>query len=261
MPPADAVRASIAVPMADASPIDASWSSNDRPSWWWRLAPGFAPTAGSGVMDAAANERAPRTTAKPRFRRGFLLDIQAQLLLPPANCSALPPVMAKHGRPEVQGRNRFPPLLMRVTADAAAWTAALPITAAPVTAAVPTPPPAIMTPAPTPVPPAPTPVTPAAPAPSPVPAAAPAHLFRLETVDLVFGGDGGLGIIRGRQPTVFGQRLRHQRCGLRTRGKRCSARGKSEGEFQKVAAFHDISLSGARRVMPGDFDRAEMNGG
>jgi hypothetical protein len=36
--------------------------------------------------------------------------------------------------------------------------------------------------------------------------------------------------------------MRRQRCCLRARSQRRGARGKSKGEFQKVAAFHDISL-------------------
>jgi hypothetical protein len=38
--------------------------------------------------------------------------------------------------------------------------------------------------------------------------------------------------------------MRRKRGCLRARGKRRSARGKSKGEFQKVAAFHDISSVG-----------------
>ncbi len=110
---------------------------------------------------------------------------------------------------------------------------------------------------------APTPVTvPMAPVTMVMPVS-PAHLLRLEAVDLVLAGDGGLRIgISRRQPPVVLKRLRQQRRGLRARRQRNSARGKSNGEFQKVAAFHDISLLVACvcRVMPGDFDRAEMNG-
>jgi hypothetical protein len=42
--------------------------------------------------------------------------------------------------------------------------------------------------------------------------------------------------------------LRREGCGLSlsARGERHRARGKSKGEFQKVAAFHDISLVAAR---------------
>jgi hypothetical protein len=37
--------------------------------------------------------------------------------------------------------------------------------------------------------------------------------------------------------------MRRKRCGLRSRGQRGGARGKSKCEFQKVTAFHDISSS------------------
>ena len=86
-------------------------------------------------------------------------------------------------------------------------------------------------------------------------AATPAHFFRREAIDLLARSDGGLGI---RTSGQF-ERRRHQRRGLRARCKRDAARGKSKGEFQKVAAFHDIS-SPCVRVMPSEFRRAEMNG-
>jgi hypothetical protein len=35
--------------------------------------------------------------------------------------------------------------------------------------------------------------------------------------------------------------MRRKRRGLRARGERGRARGKSNGKFQKVSAFHDIS--------------------
>jgi hypothetical protein len=37
--------------------------------------------------------------------------------------------------------------------------------------------------------------------------------------------------------------MRHKRCCPCTRGQRGSASGKNKGEFQKMAAFHDIFLS------------------
>jgi hypothetical protein len=48
--------------------------------------------------------------------------------------------------------------------------------------------------------------------------------------------------IRRREPSIFRQRIRRQRRGLRARGQRSGSGGKSSGEFQKVAALHDISL-------------------
>jgi hypothetical protein len=78
---------------------------------------------------------------------------------------------------------------------------------------------------------------------------------------LVRGGNGGTGIfIRRRQAPVFRKRMRRKRRGLRSCGQRSSARGKSKGEFQKVAAFHDISSVGHGEWCGEDFDRAEMNG-
>jgi hypothetical protein len=71
----------------------------------------------------------------------------------------------------------------------------------------------------------------------------PAHLLCLEAIHLVLGSNGGTSIlIRWRQPTVVFKRMRCKRRGLRARGQRRSARGKSNGEFQKMAAFHSISL-------------------
>jgi hypothetical protein len=85
----------------------------------------------------------------------------------------------------------------------------------------------------------PTPVT-------PVPVMPPAHLLRLKAVDFGPGGDRGTDIPR-RQPAAFSKRVRRKwRC-LRSRGQRDSARGKSSGKFQKVAAFHDIFSSSMAR--------------
>ena len=100
-----------------------------------------------------------------------------------------------------------------------------PVAAAPTTAAMPAPMPATPTAAaPTPVPAAPAAMT----------AAAPAHFLRREAIDLLARRDGGLDIGIDGQFGV-GERRRHQRRGLRARCKRDAARGKSKGEFQKVA--------------------------
>jgi hypothetical protein len=77
-------------------------------------------------------------------------------------------------------------------------------------------------------------------APVPVPVMAPAHLLGLDTVNLVFGGDSGTDILR-EQPAASFQRMRRKWCGLRAHCQRGGAGGKSSSEFQKVAAFHDIS--------------------
>jgi hypothetical protein len=76
--------------------------------------------------------------------------------------------------------------------------------------------------------------------PAAMPVMTPAHLFGLETVHFVFGGDSRTDI-RGRQPAAFFQRMRCEWCCMRARGQRGGAGGKSNSEFQKVAAFHVIS--------------------
>jgi hypothetical protein len=119
----------------------------------------------------------------------------------------------------------------------------LPVATAPVTTAgAPPATPRPMTPA---APAAATPA-PATPAPSPATPAAPAHLFGRKTIRLVAGRNRRtrLGVSR-RRPAIRGKRLRREGCGLSARGQRRRARGKSKGEFQKVAAFHDISLVAA----------------
>jgi len=83
-------------------------------------------------------------------------------------------------------------------------------------------------------------VMPAPVMPVPVP---PADLLGLEMLDLSLGRDGGTNIlIRGRLLLIRTKRMRRQRCGLRARGQRGGPGGKSNGELQKVAAFHGISL-------------------
>ena len=81
----------------------------------------------------------------------------------------------------------------------------------------------------------PTPVT-AVPVPVPV---MPTHLLGLEMIHFVLGGDSGTHI--GRQPAAFFERMRRKWCCLRAGGQRSGAGGKSNSEFQKVAAFHVIS--------------------
>jgi hypothetical protein len=75
--------------------------------------------------------------------------------------------------------------------------------------------------------------------PSPVPS--PAHFFRGEVIDLVLADNSGLRALAVRRHKIQLWRNRQQRCRLRACSKRCRARNKSKGEFQKVAAFHDIS--------------------
>ena len=76
-----------------------------------------------------------------------------------------------------------------------------------------------------------------------VPVVMPADLLGLEMLDLGLGRDRGTNIlIRWRLPLIRAKRMRRQRRGLRTRGQRGGPGGKSNGELQKVTAFHDISL-------------------
>jgi hypothetical protein len=89
-------------------------------------------------------------------------------------------------------------------------------------------------------------------------AAAPAHFFRREAIGLLVRSNGRLRIRIDGKFGVVGERRRHQRRGLRTRGKRDTACGKSKGEFQKVAALHHISSS-IQCLREGEFRVAEMN--
>ena len=92
-----------------------------------------------------------------------------------------------------------------------------------------------MTVAPTPVAVVPAPVM-------PVPVS-PADLFGLEMLDLSLGRDRRMNIlICGRLLLISAKRKRRQRCCLGARGQRGGSGGKSNGELQKMTAFHDISL-------------------
>jgi hypothetical protein len=89
----------------------------------------------------------------------------------------------------------------------------------------------------------------------------PVNLLRLEVLDFCLRRDGGVNIrIGGRQFLRFRERLR--RNWRRPRG--CRQRGgagsEPEREFQKMTAFHDISLFGSSDVMRGNFGCADMNG-
>ena len=148
---------------------------------------------------------------------------------------------------------KFPPPTLTFSVITAAPMAAAPVTTAPA-----------------PMPATPAPMTTAAPMTAPVAAAptpmtAPAHLFRLQMFRLVPGGDSGTGIlVRRRQRSVLRERMRDKRCGPCARGQCGSACGKSKGEFQKIAAFHDIVLSvrasDAERVSPRADERSLNRG-
>ena len=88
----------------------------------------------------------------------------------------------------------------------------------------------------------PSPVTPVPMMPAMVPMPVPAHLLRLQMVDIVLRNHGGFRAFAVWRYQARFRRNRRQRRGLRSGGKRPRAGNKSKGEFQKVAAFHNISL-------------------
>jgi hypothetical protein len=77
--------------------------------------------------------------------------------------------------------------------------------------------------------------------PMPVPVMAPVHLLRFQAARLFGAGDRGTHI-RKRWLAAALKRLWRQRRGLQAGGEHGGAGGKSKGDFQKVAAFHDVSL-------------------
>jgi len=79
------------------------------------------------------------------------------------------------------------------------------------------------------------------PVPMPVPVMSPAHLFWFKTVHFARGGNGWTGCFLRRQPFIWDKWMRRKRRGLRARGQRSGTGGCSESDFQKMAAFHDIS--------------------
>ena len=70
----------------------------------------------------------------------------------------------------------------------------------------------------------------------------PAYFLGLQAIDIVLRGDRGFRALAARRHQTLFSRYRRQRRGVGGRNERCSAGNKSKGEFQKVAAFHDISL-------------------
>jgi hypothetical protein len=218
----------------------ASW-----PLWWLPAqSPGRCGSSGPGRRSAARSS-GRRGTARPRvpLRHRVAVWTLPRLLIFP-----------KQDKSPAHAGLFF--ILSNLDGGLPVVTTTTPVAAAPTTAAMPAPIPA--TPAaaaPTPVPatPAPVPSAPAA-----MTAAAPAHFFRREAIDLLARRDGGLGIRIDGQFAVIGERRRHQRRGLRACSKRDAARGKSKGEFQKVAAFHHISSS-VCCVREREFRVAEMN--
>lgn len=80
-------------------------------------------------------------------------------------------------------------------------------------------------------------VTPAVMAmPMPVPVMAPAHLFRFEPIDVRLRNDRGLGAIAIGRLRHCNRRQWRGLCACSERGTACH---KSNGEFQKIPAFHN----------------------
>jgi hypothetical protein len=78
--------------------------------------------------------------------------------------------------------------------------------------------------------------------PAMTPMPVPAHLLRLQMVDIVLRNHGRFRSLAVRRYQARFRRNRRQRRSLRSGGKRPRACNNSKGEFQKVAAFHNISL-------------------
>ena len=94
---------------------------------------------------------------------------------------------------------------------------------------------------------------PVTPVPMPVPVVVmPAHLLRLEAIDVFLGDHRGFGVSarQGRQGRL-GTHRQQRRC-LRAYRQRRSTGGKTKSNFYKVTTFHDIFLfrraNDARRV-------------
>jgi hypothetical protein len=99
--------------------------------------------------------------------------------------------------------------------------------------------PAPVTMAPTPMPVVPTPMTVM---PAPVMAVPPSYLLGLKPLDLLSGYHSGLRVLAR---VAFREWVQKQRRGMRSRIERDRCGCKSNGEFQKVPAFH-ASLSSPR---------------
>jgi hypothetical protein len=107
--------------------------------------------------------------------------------------------------------------------------------------------PAPVTVAPTPMPVVPTPMTVM---PAPVMAMPPSYLLGLKPLDLLSADHGGLGFLAR---VAFREWLRKERRGLRSCIERDRCGYKSNGEFQKVPAFHarsPVLVLDAARVLP-----------
>jgi len=90
----------------------------------------------------------------------------------------------------------------------------------------------------------------------------PANLFQLHLGDLLTAGDGrtDIGGSTGRTGRTI-ERLRGQRRGLRSSAERGRASRSADGKLQKIAAFHDIFLSGEHCMMQSKCRAHDMNCG
>ncbi|GIQ72749.1 hypothetical protein BraRD5C2_11850 [Bradyrhizobium sp. RD5-C2] len=70
----------------------------------------------------------------------------------------------------------------------------------------------------------------------------PVHLLGLQATDLVAGGDGRMRIIAGRRTGVPIERKRRERRRLGGYRKSRHTGGDTEGDLQKIPAFHQSSL-------------------
>ena len=78
--------------------------------------------------------------------------------------------------------------------------------------------------------------------PAPVPVMTPAHFFGFEVIDIVLRDHRRFRALAARRSQTLRRRNRRQRSGIRARSKYGRTSGKSNGDFQKVTAFHDIFL-------------------
>jgi len=89
--------------------------------------------------------------------------------------------------------------------------------------------------------------------------AAPMHLLGLKLCGLIAGGDGRMGVRIALRHAGISERLWRQRRGLCGGRERGGSRRDTEGEFQKIAAFHGVSLSAIEQVMQRECRGRDMN--
>lgn len=67
----------------------------------------------------------------------------------------------------------------------------------------------------------------------------PAHLLGLHVINLVTRGDGRMRVAARRRTCILVERKRRERCRLGCRYERGCSGGDTEGDLQKIAAFHE----------------------